>query len=156
MSEPTVSPISEREWTIMFLLAGDSGISSGMISQLKGITDAGFEENTNVLIYFDPNCNGINARIFNVNDKRREEFGKKTGRHTLIGDGQDPYVRNIADAPFGPGLPQMPASASLRYFLTYSRTNFSAKNYLLFLMGHGQIVANDAFLPDSDDGSAIT
>src|SRR5262249_5944396 len=33
---------------------------------------------------------------------------------------------------------------------------FPAKNYILFLMGHGQIVANDAFLPDSDDGSAIT
>src|ERR1041384_8075353 len=110
MSEPTVSPISEREWTIMFLLAGDSGISSGMISQLKAITDAGFEENTNVLIYFDPNCNGINARIFNVNDNRRREFAEKTGRQTMIGDGRDPFVRNIADDTFWPGLPQMPRS----------------------------------------------
>src|SRR6185295_9643438 len=31
-----------------------------------------------------------------------------------------------------------------------------AKNYVLFLLGHGTIVGNDAYLPDPDDHSAIT
>ncbi|HEX5705181.1 MAG TPA: clostripain-related cysteine peptidase [Pyrinomonadaceae bacterium] len=148
MSEP-------KEWTIMFLLAGDSGISASMISQLKAITDAGFQRDTNVLVYFDPNCNGINAQVFNVNSIRRESF-KKKGKATVIGDGEDPYVRNISEDCHRPGLTERSAPESLHWFLNYSRMEFPAKNYMLFLCGHGGVVANDKFLPDSDDGSAIT
>jgi hypothetical protein len=149
MSEPS-------EWTIMFLLAGDSGISSSMISQLKEITAAGFQRDTNVLVYFDPNCNGINARIFDVNKKRKKEFKGSHGAETFIGDGDDPFVRNIEEDCHSAGLKQIPAEESLKSFLNYSRTEFPAKNYILFLCGHGGIVANDEFLPDPDDDSAIT
>ena len=151
---------SKSEWTIMFLLAGDSGISSSMISQLKEITAAGFQRDTNVLVYFDPNCNGINARIFDVNKKRKKVFkethGKENGRETFIGDGDDPFVRNIEEDCHSAGLKQIPAKESLKSFLNYSQTEFPAKNYILFLCGHGGIVANDEFLPDPDDDSAIT
>jgi hypothetical protein len=126
-----------------------------MISQLKEITDAGFEKDTNVLVYFDPNCNGRNARIFDVNAVRKEEAPKKV-KKTIIGDGRDPFVRDIAEDCHIPGLPQIPAAITLRYFLEYARSYYPAKNYLLFLMGHGVIVGNDTFLPDPDDNSAIT
>jgi hypothetical protein len=65
-------------------------------------------------------------------------------------------VRNIAEDCNIQSLQQIPAATSLRYFLTYSRSFYPAENYMLFLMGHGIIVGNDEFLPDTDDGSSIT
>src|SRR6478609_968987 len=140
------------KWTLMFYIAGDAGLSASMISQLKEVTDAGFQEDTNVLLYFDPNCNGKGARIYDVNHLRKEQSTKKT----VIGDGKDPFVRNIAEDCSIQSLPQIPAALSLRYFLEYSRFYYPAANYMLFLMGHGVIVGNDEFLPDTDDGSSIT
>jgi hypothetical protein len=140
------------KWTLMFLIAGDAALSASMISQLKELTDAGFEENTNVLLYFDPNCNGKGARIYDVNHDRKQNSKKKT----IIGDGANPFVRNIAEACNIQSLQQIPAALSLRYFLTYARSFYPAENYMLFLMGHGVIVGNDQFLPDTDDGSSIT
>jgi hypothetical protein len=162
--EPNVTPqpkkpqqASKSEWNILFYLVGDGLISASMISQLKAITDAGFEEDTNVLVYFDPNCNGKNARIFDVNARRKATYkSKDTGKKTVIGDGRDPYVRDIAEDCHIPSLPQIPAEITLRYFLEYAREYYPAQNYMLFLMGHGVIVGNDTFLPDPDDNSAIT
>ncbi len=141
-----------RKWTIMFLLAGDSLLASTMISQLKALKDAGYQKDTNVLAYFDPNCNGKNARVFDVNAVRRDQ----STEGTFIGDGRNPFVRNIAEDSHDPGLPQIPAAVSLRYFLEYAKTYYPAENYLLFLMGHGMVVGNDAFLFDADDSSGIT
>ena len=146
-----------NDWNILFYLIGESFISASMISQLKGITDAGFEENTNVLVYFDPNCNGRRAKIFEVNARQKEDYeDPETGKKTIIGDGYYPYIRDIAEDCHIPSLPQIPAEITLRYFLEYARAYYPAKNYILFLMGHGVIVGNDAFLPDPDDNSAIT
>jgi Clostripain family len=148
---------SKRDWNILFYLIGDGLISASMISQLKAITDAGFEENTNVLVYFDPNCNGKNARIFEVNGQRKKDYiNETTGKKTIIGDGLNSFVRDIAEDCHIPCLPQIPAEITLRYFLEYARAYYPANNYMLFLMGHGVIVGNDAFLPDPDDNSAIT
>ena len=156
-SDKTTDPGSKNDWNILFYLIGDGLISASMISQLKAITDAGFEENTNVLVYFDPNCNGKNARIFEVNAQRKRDYkNPDTGKKTIIGDGYDPYVRDIAEDCHIPSLPQIPAEITLRYFLEYARAYYPAKNYMLFLMGHGVIVGNDAFLQDPDDNSAIT
>jgi disks large protein 1 len=140
------------KWTLMFYIAGDAGLTASMISQLKELTDAGFQEHTNVLLYFDPNCNGKGARIYDVNHDRKQNSKKKT----IIGDGPNPFVRNIAEDCNVQSLQQIEAALSLRYFLTYSRSFYPAENYLLFLMGHGVIVGNDEFLPDTDDGSSIT
>ena len=140
------------KWTLMFYIAGDAVLSASMISQLKELTDAGFQKDTNVLLYFDPNCNGKGARIYDVNHYRKQNSTKRT----IIGDGRNPFVRNIAKDCNIQSLQQIPAALSLRYFLTYSRSYYPANNYMLFLMGHGVIVGNDQFLPDDDDGSSIT
>ena len=150
-------PKSKSDWNILFYLAGEGFISPNMIPQLKAITDAGFEEGTNVLVYFDPNTNGKRAQIFDVNANRKNKFIPEEGkRKTVIGDGRDPFVRDIAEDSHRPGLPQIPAPITLRYFLEYARAFYPAENYIVFLMGHGLIVGNDAFLPDPDDNSAIT
>jgi hypothetical protein len=147
----------KSEWNILFFIIGEGMISSSMISQLKAITEAGFEEDTNVLVYFDPNCNGKNARIFDVNALRKEKYeNRETGKKTIIGDGKDSWVRDIAEDCYIPCLPQIPAEITLRYFLEYARAYYPAKKYMVFLMGHGVIVGNDAFLPDPDDNTAIT
>jgi len=150
-NDATDSPQKDK-WTLMFLIMGDASLSASMISQLKELTDAGFQKDTNVLLYFDPNCNGKRARIYDVNHDRKRDSKKKT----IIGDGPNPFVRNIAEDGNIQSLPQIPAATSLRYFLTYSRSFYPAENYMLFLMGHGIIVGNDEFLPDTDDGSSIT
>src|SRR5258705_1073463 len=142
------------KWTLMFLIMGDASLSASMISQLKELTDAGFQKDTNVLLYFDPNCNGKGARIYDVNHKRKQESLRKD--KTFVGDGANPFVRNIAEDCNIQSLQQIPAASSLSYFLTYARSYYPANNYMLFLMGHGVIVGNDEFLPDTDDGSSIT
>jgi hypothetical protein len=140
----------KSEWGILFYIVGEEGVTSGMISELKAVTDAGFHKDANVLVYFDPNCNGANGRTFEVNGLRKE------GRESEIGDAKDPYVRNIAEDCYGTPMMPMTAAQTLHYFLRYARTYYPAKNYLVFLMGHGVIVGNDTFLPDPDDLSAIT
>src|ERR1700704_1907565 len=123
-------------WTIMVYIVGESTLSGSMISQLKELTDAGFQQDTTVLAFFDPNCNGTGARIFNVNEHRK----KKGDKRTVIGDGPDPYVRDIAEDCWVPNLPQIPSALTLRYFLAYARATCPSENYMLFLMGHGVIV----------------
>lgn len=144
------------KWNIMFYVAGDSMLSAPMVSQLKQITDAGFQRDARVMVFFDPNCNGREARVFNVNNRRKKWKTEKFNKPTIIGDGRDSYVRNIAEDCKVAGLPQVPAALSLLYFLERTRHQFPAENYMVFLLGHGVIVGNDAFLPNEDDDSAIT
>ena len=152
------TPPKATGWTLLFYIAGDSILSPTMISQLKELTDAGFQRDTNVLVYFDPNCNGRRARIFNVNAWRRDFSIRedKEAQGTQIGDGTDPFVRNIAEDCQIADEKQMPAPDTLRNFLNYGLNEFPAQNYMVFMMGHGVIVGNDTFLPDPDDNSAIS
>ncbi len=140
----------ENDWTLMFFFAGDSHLSPSMISQLKAIKDAGFQKNTTVLIHFDPNEAGAGTRTFEVNRKRKRERG------TVIGDGLNPFVRNLKEDVVD-GVPtKANASEALQQFLDFGLRHYTAKHYMLFLVGHGMIVGNDAFLPDSRPNTAIT
>ena len=162
-----------NEWTVMFYFASDNALSALIVAQLKAIKDAGFQENTEVLIHFDPNEPGVPTRIFNVNVNRKNKGESKT----VVGDGADPYVRDLIDdsidpadidAAAGPGskaTKRMLSSATsdsvsapkaLENFLGYCRENHRARHYLLFLVGHGMIVANDKFLSDENPVSAIS
>jgi hypothetical protein len=143
-----------NKWTVMFYFAGDNNLAASMISQLKAITDAGYQEDTSVLVHFDPNTIGFHARLFDVNHVR-----KQTEPKTVIGDGENSFVRNITEDCFKQSeRAGMPKPQSLKSFLNFALENHPAENYMLFLIGHGTIVANDAFLPDIEDEavSAIT
>jgi hypothetical protein len=159
MSEP------ERELTVLCYFASDNPLAPLVISEIKAIKDAGFQANTSVLVYFDPMVKGVPTQLFDVNRRRREEDG------TQIGDGPDPFVRNMTEdeiqfaevARISPAMANaleksgnVNAVESLRNFIDFAMKTRKAKNYILFLLGHGMIVANDTFLPDDDPPSGIS
>src|ERR1043165_178977 len=158
----------KNEWTLMFYLAGDNLLAPGMISQLKAIKDAGFHENTTVLVYFDPGEIGAPTRLFEGNRQRKKE------KRFQIGDGNDPFVRNLIEdeitaqilkATGGEAASAIKreiitpdtigAVESLTRFLNFCVDNHPAEHYMLFAIGHGNIVGNDAFLPDERPDTAI-
>jgi hypothetical protein len=158
-----------QEWTVMYFFAADSSIAPSMISQLKAIIDAGFQADTTVLVHFDPNTNGRAPRVFDVNRERKKELLDSGKEPTNIGDGDDYYLQRVRAAcvEITPEqttgtdksrIKSQPAADTLAKYLEDARTRFPAKNYILFLVGHGMIVANDSFLPDTneDSVSAIT
>jgi hypothetical protein len=48
------------------------------------------------------------------------------------------------------------ALTALQNFVGFCGENHKAKNYILFLVGHGLIVGHDSFLPDDNPVSAVT
>jgi hypothetical protein len=161
-----------NEWTVMFYCGTDNLLAPVVVSQLKAIKDAGFQHNTDVLVHFDPNEIGAPTRIYDVNRSRKKDPRLP---NTMIGDGNDPFVRNMNEDNVDPGTidPSAgPASSAikeallrpdtitardaLKNFLGFCRENHRAKHYILILLGHGMVVANDAFLPDDNPVSALT
>ncbi len=149
-------------WTLMFYFGGDNALAPLMVSELKALKDAGFQLDTTVLAHFDPNELGAPTRVYDVNRAR-----KKGSRESFIGDGRDPFVRNLNEDRVEPetladeagastkrfklalaGSDKTDVRESLTDFLGYCLENHRAAHYMLFLIGHGMIVGNDAFLPD--------
>ena len=141
----------ENEWTILVFFAGEENISPAMTSQLKAIKDAGFQKHTTVLIHYDPNKRGVGTVTFDINRLRKKEIG------TYIGDGKDPFVRNLVED-IVEGAPPKGATAeqALKMFLKKGVKEHPAKHYAVVLVGHGMVVGNDAFLPDNSPETAIT
>ncbi len=157
-----------NEWTLMFFLAGDNQLAPLMVSELKAIKAAGFQRNTSVLVHFDPNELGAPTRVFDVNRER-----KSRATDDEIGDGTDSFVPNMKDdcvaldsmdggdasRALRAGLEKpdkLNVADSLRNFLGYCVEKHRADHYMLFLIGHGMIVGNDAFLPDENPVAALT
>ncbi|HEX8720198.1 MAG TPA: clostripain-related cysteine peptidase [Pyrinomonadaceae bacterium] len=149
-------------WTLMFFFAGDNALAPIMVSELKALKDAGYQLDTTVLAHFDPNEPGAPTRVYNVNRARKERAAG-----SRIGDGKDPFVRNLNEDRVEPGaLDEGAGVATARFkkglagsdktdvrealtdFLGYCLESHRAAHYMLFLIGHGMIVGNDAFLPD--------
>lgn len=163
----------KNDWTLMFFFASDNPLAPLLVSQLKAIKDAGFQEHTEVLVYFDPMEKGCPTKIYNVNQNRKA-YAKamwekdKDYPKTKIGDGNDSFVRKMEGDEVNPETfpaamkaamdnPRTtPANEALTHFVQYGIKNHSARNYMLFLVGHGMIVGRDMFLPDEDPISAIT
>ena len=160
-----------NDWTIMFFFASDMELSPLTVSQIKAVKDAGYQRSTDVFLYFDSNEPGVPTRLFNVN----KSLKKASKDPTRIGDGADPYVRSFLHDEIMPNdmvaakgkctatLKQkltepdtMNATEALWNFLGYCQENSPAKHYLLFLVGHGMVVANDTFLYDEYPRSSIT
>lgn len=152
---PHAKPVNE--WTIMIFFAGDPHLSPSMTAQLKAIKDAGFQENISVLVHYDPNEKGVATTTFDINSKRKEDLLKKNEAGTKIGDGKDPFVRNLLEDAINGATRVNTADQALRTFLDIgTREKYRAKHYMIFLVGHGVIVGNDAFLPDSNPQSGIS
>jgi Clostripain family len=166
----------KNKWTLLFFLAGDNNLSPLMISELKALKDAGFQRDTTVLAHFDPNPLGAPTRIYNVNRRRKDlDAASDYPRRSMIGDGTDTFIRHLKEDKFDPNEVVVTAGAAstaiatalkspsevsvdraLELFLGFARESHPADHYMLFLIGHGMIVANDAFLPDENPVSAIS
>src|ERR1041385_6588866 len=152
----------KKKWTLMFFFAGDNNLTASMLYQLKSIKTAGFQVETNVLVYFDPYERGVPSRIFEVN--RTEKKGKVK---SVIGDDEDPVLRALSDDQVDPEITGnqrsryaaeydgLSATDALTRFLDFAREHYPADQYMLFLAGHGLIVGRDGFLPDEHPDSAI-
>jgi hypothetical protein len=155
---------AKSKWTLMFFFASDNNLSPSMLYQLKSIKTAGYQVDTNVLVHFDPQTRGIPSTIFEVN--RMEKKGQKKSK---IGDDTNPTVRDLAGDQVQPNITEdgcrcnysgnydnLPAEEALTHFLNFSREEYPAEKYMLFLVGHGMVVGRDAFLPDDNPNSGIS
>ena len=166
-------PNSQNDWTLMFFFASDNTLAPLLVSELKAIKDAGFQEHTEVLVYFDPLEKGCPTKIYNVNSERKAyalaQWKKnKDYPKSLIGDSNDSYVRKMDGDEVNPRnfssamryamthSSTTPADKMLGHFIDYGMEKHKARNYMLFLIGHGMIVGRDIFLPDEDPISAIS
>lgn len=162
-----------NDWTLMFFFASDNPLAPLLVSQLKAIKDAGYQEHTDVLVYFDPVEKGSPTKIYNVNRNRKAYALAKSKEDSsyptsAVGDSNDSYIRKMKgdevdsenfsaemkEAMANPSL--TPSHQMLDHFVDYGMKHHEAKNYMLFLCGHGMIVGRDMFLPDEDPISAIT
>jgi hypothetical protein len=160
----------KKKWTLMFFFASDNGLSPSMLSQIKAIKSAGFQRDTNVLVYFDPNEKGAPTRFFEINrDAKRGPVRSRIGDcngpiiSSLAGDnltsneltalaGKDSnnFARSMGDSP------EFDAGTALDTFLSFCREAYPAEQYMLFLVGHGLVVGQDTFMADENPASAIS
>jgi hypothetical protein len=143
-----VLPKTDNEWTVMVFFAGDPLLSPSMTAQLKALKDAGFQDQTTVLVHYDPNEKRVATTFFEINRARKKWLKDNHQKATRIGDGNDPFVRNLIEDRLEDAIAKTTnASEALDNFLKHG-IKTKAKHYLVFLVGHGVIVGNDFFLPD--------
>jgi len=148
----------KKKWTLMFFFASDNVLSPSMLTQIKAIKAAGYQQDTNVLLHFDPNEKGAPTRVFEVN--RAES---RAGGPSRIGDTGGPLVSvltgdDVTTKAFQGAkedIDAMESKVALEKFLDTCREDYRADHYMLFLVGHGMVVGRDSFLPDENPVSAI-
>jgi len=150
--------IEKKKWTLMFFFASDNTLSPSMLSQIKAIKAAGYQQDTNVLLHFDPNERGAPTRVFEVNRNDRmlgvpSRIGDCERRLVSVMTGDDITSMVINELP--KQVDEMEAKAALNTFLDFCRKSYPADHYMLFFVGHGMVVGRDAFLPDENPISAI-
>jgi Clostripain family len=69
-----------KECTLMFYFASDNPLAISIVSQLKAIKAAGFHQQANVIVQFDPFTEGTPTHVFDVNlvNKLKTEYACKT------------------------------------------------------------------------------
>lgn len=171
--EPNEQQELPKEWTVMFYFASDNPLAPSAVQQLKAIKNAGYHQDANVLVQFDPHTLNTPAHIFDVN---RINKIKAQGKSDVGFLGRDPIVRNLVcdklwaekkirngiaqavkaekksleyDPPIPEGMSQeQNPRESLDNFLSFCGENYPARHYMLFMIGHGLVVGNDMFLLD--------
>lgn len=158
----TCEKVPLKEWTIMVFCAGDNELSPMIVSQLKDLKDAGHHPDVNVLVYFDANEKGVPTRVYSINQNGRNCHSRRSYTYVdnLASDNVEikpeagPAAKKLSEVLEAPL--EKEAKEALSAFLAFCREQYRARHYALVLVGHGMIVANDAFLPDEFPMSSIT
>jgi hypothetical protein len=158
----TCEKIPTKEWTIMVFCAGDNELSPIIVSQLKDLKDAGHHKDVNVVVYFDANERGVPTRVYSINQNGRNCHSRRSytyvdnlaSDNVTINPNAGPAAKKLAEVLEDPL--EKEAAEALSIFLEFCREQYRATHYALVLVGHGMIVANDAFLPDEFPQSSIT
>ena len=166
-----------KEWTLMFYFASDNPLASAIVSQLKALKEAGYHPEANVIAQFDPHALNTPVHVFDVHHvnkfwypgrsedgfKHENPFIRDLVLDRLWGEKDEDIRTMIAryveqgmppDAKFDPPkpYPSMPGEQdpkdALTNFLSFCRESYPARHYLLFILGHGQVVGNDTLLYD--------
>src|SRR5205814_9728006 len=87
----------------MFYFASDNALAPSIVSQLKALKNAGFHQQANVVVRFDPHTVGNPLHTFNVNLSEKAEaraklkfLGEDPETANQIGFPSDnPFIRNL-------------------------------------------------------------
>jgi hypothetical protein len=169
-----------KEWTLMFYFASDNPLASAIVSQLKALKEAGYHPKANVIAQFDPHALNTPVHVFDVHHVnkfwfpgRKEETGfthESPFVRDLVFDRlwgeKDEDIREMIAEYVEQGMPEgvkfdppkpyptMPdeqdPKKALTDFLSFCRESYPARHYLLFILGHGQVVGNDTLLLDDN------
>lgn len=85
----------EKKWTLMFYLASDNPLAPGVISQLKAIKAAGWHQQANVIVQFDPYTEDTPTHVFDVNISRKKSEPDKVSDIGFRAN--DSYVHNLIE-----------------------------------------------------------
>jgi len=86
--------LETKECTLMFYFASDNPLAISVVSQLKAIKAAGFHQQANVIVQFDPFTEGTPTHVFDVNVINK--INAKRECQTDF-DNDDPFVLNLID-----------------------------------------------------------
>ena len=166
-----------KEWTLMFYFASDNPLASTIVSQLKAIKDAGYHPDANVIAHFDPHTPGTPVHVLDVNQvekfwypnqsqvgfTRNNPFVRDLVLDRLWGEKHEDIRKMVAEhvskpewnlGAFEPPRPseamtvEQDPDVALKNFLRFCRKSYPARHYMLFILGHGQVVGNDTLLYD--------
>ena len=165
-----------KEWTLMFYFASDNPLASAIVSQLKALKEAGYHPEANVIAQFDPHAVNTPVHVFDVHHvnkfwfpnqaadgfKTENPFVRDLVLDRLWGEKDEDirrmiarYVEERGGPKFDPPKPYPAMSGeqdpkdALTNFLSFCRESYPARHYLLFILGHGQVVGNDTLLLDN-------
>lgn len=169
-----------KEWTLMFYFASDNPLASTIVSQLKALKDAGYHPDANVIAQFDPHVVNTPVHVFDVNCVNKfwnpgkaevgfapnDPFIRDLVLDRLWGEKDEEIRTHVvnhvmthrSDVEFNPPKPSAAMSreqnpkVALSSFLSFCREYYPARHYLLFILGHGQVVGNDTLLYDDHAG----
>jgi len=151
------------EWLIMIYLAGDNTLSANSIALLQDLEAANRNENVRVLAAFDsatPIPKG--ARYIEINRRFESVNGFSNVinwplHNDLVTPGHIVVSPDFC-APVGRAAAptsEPTAEEALARFLDFARTHYVADRYMLILFGHGNLVAGNTFLADTNPPSFL-
>jgi hypothetical protein len=143
------SPKTRKKWTLMFYFAGDNTLDTGMIRLLKDLKEAGWHEDVNVIVQFDPSTAGVPAYTLEINRHQPRQPPGHPLFGSVLADALPPdEAPDISD--------QTNAGNALKKFLGFCAACYPAERYMLFLVGHGLPVAGLLMLRDENPPSHVT